>query len=465
MNEQERKLRALLDLGQIIGLDLKLEEMLLKIAQKAAEVMGADRCSLFLHDSKTDELWSMVALGMEGQVIRMPSSTGLTGACFRGGEKINLEDAYRDPRFNREMDARTGYRTRSILCVPIHTRSGGILGVILLLNKKDGVFNKDDETFLETLGNHASVFLEIAQLQRARIEALEISKEELRRLNRAKDKALHHLSHELKTPLAVIQGTLRLLKRKLRGASTPFDESFETLEKHMNRLFDIENETDAIIRSYQKLDEAHREVELNRIDASTPSLPLQPIVLYPIVQKTLGRVKERAHHREVLCFFEGRKDISVLSDSEILMEVLEGLLKNAVENTPDDGMIRILLEQAGKRALLKVQDFGTGITDANQRYIFDGLFTAQETELYSSKRPYDFNAGGKGLELLRMKVYGQRFGFDVWMESRRCLYLPTDQDLCPGKISLCRHCREVQDCLSSGGSTFFVSLPIEGSEH
>jgi len=318
---------------------------------------------------------------------------------------------------------------------------------------------------LETLGNHASVFLEIAQLQRARIEALEISKEELRRLNRAKDKALHHLSHELKTPLAVIQGTLRLLKRKLRGASTPFDESFETLEKHMNRLFDIENETDAIIRSYQKLGEAHQEVEFNRIDASTPSLPLQPIVLYPIVQKTLGRVKERAHHREVLCFFEGRKDISVLSDSEILMEVLEGLLKNAVENTPDDGMIRILLEQAGKRALLKVQDFGTGITDANQRYIFDGLFTAQETELYSSKRPYNFNAGGKGLELLRMKVYGQRFGFDVWMESRRCLYLPTDQDLCPGKISLCRHCREVQDCLSSGGSTFFVSLPIEGSEH
>ena len=466
MNEHERKLQALLDLGQIIGLDLKIEEMLLKIAHKAAEVMGADRCSLFLHDSKTDELWSTVALGMEGQVIRMPSSMGLAGACFQTGETVNLEDVYQDPRFNREIDAHTGYRTRSVLCVPIHTREGGISGVIQLLNKKKGVFKKDDETFLKTFGNHAAVFLEITQLQRARIEALETSKEELKCLNRAKDKVLHHLSHELRTPLAIVQGKLRLMKRKLKDSSiTHFDRSFETLEKHMNRLYNIQNETEAIIHSYQKLDEVHGRKELNQTDASTPSFSLQPILLYPFVQKTLRMVKQRANHREILYLLEGRKDIPVLSDSGILREVLDGLLKNAIENTPDGGMIRIMLEQTGKRVLLRVQDFGTGITEVNQRYIFDGLFTTQETELYCSKNPYDFNAGGKGLELLRMKVYGQRFGFDLWMESRRCLHLPTDQDLCPGKISLCRQCREVQDCLSSGGSTFFVSLPIGEREH
>jgi signal transduction histidine kinase len=461
VKDRDRQLRVLLDLGQIMGLDLKIEEMLLKIAQKAVEVMGADRCTLFLHDAKTDELWSTVALGIEGQTIRMPSNMGLAGVCFQSGKTIILEDAYKDPRFNREIDAHTGYLTQSILCVPIHTRSGGVLGVIQLLNKKDGVFDIDDETFLKTFGNHASIFLEIAQLQRARIEALEKSKKDLRRLNRAKDKALNHLSHELNTPLSIVRGTLRLLKRKLQGSSiTQFDGSFDTLERHMNRLFDIQIETNSIIRSYEKLDEPHRKEEFNRPDALPPSSSLQSILLFPYVQKTLEMVKQKSHYRQILYMVEGRKDINVLSDSGVLREVLEGLLKNAIENTPDEGMICIMLEQTGKRALVRVQDFGIGITEANQTYIFDGFFTTQETDLYSSRKPYDFSAGGKGLELLRMKVYGERFGFEMWMESRRCLHLPTDQDLCPGKISLCRYCREVQDCLSSGGSTFFVSLPI-----
>ncbi|MDI7261898.1 MAG: histidine kinase, partial [Thermodesulfobacteriota bacterium] len=102
------------------------------------------------------------------------------------------------------------------------------------------------------------------------------------------------------------------------------------------------------------------------------------------------------------------------------------------------------------------------ITEENQKFIFDGLFHTQETDLYSSKRPYDFNAGGKGLDLLRIKVYGKRFGFDLSVGSRRCLYLPTDRDLCPGTISACPHCRGVEDCSASGGSTFCVSFPLSG---
>src|SRR4030042_4602021 len=85
------KLHSLLELGQIIGLDLQLNEMLLQIAQKACEVMEADRCSLFLHDSATDELWSTVAMGMGGEAIRMSSQAGIGGHSFETGEVINLE--------------------------------------------------------------------------------------------------------------------------------------------------------------------------------------------------------------------------------------------------------------------------------------------------------------------------------------------------------------------------------------
>ena len=75
---------------------------------------------------------------------------------------------------------------------------------------------------------------------------------------------------------------------------------------------------------------------------------------------------------------------------------------------------------------------------------------------YSSKRPFDFNAGGKGADLLRMKIFSERYGFKIEMTSSRCLYIPLDKDICPGKISACDHCREREDCLESGGTTFRV---------
>ena len=100
------------------------------------------------------------------------------------------------------------------------------------------------------------------------------------------------------------------------------------------------------------------------------------------------------------------------------------------------------------------------ITPENQAFIFDGFFHTQETDLYTSKKPYDFYAGGKGLDLRRMKLYGQRFGFDLSVESRRCNYIPTDRDLCPGKISACPHCQGPEDCLVSGGSAFTLSFPL-----
>jgi signal transduction histidine kinase len=125
-------------------------------------------------------------------------------------------------------------------------------------------------------------------------------------------------------------------------------------------------------------------------------------------------------------------------------------------------MIRVVLEQKGEWIQLKVQDFGIGITKENQRRLFDGLFHTLDTDLYTSKKPYDFGAGGKGLDLLRMKVYGQRFGFDISVASQRCTCLPTERDLCPGKISECTHCGVREDCLNSSGSTFCLTFTVAG---
>lgn len=451
-----RKLHSLLELGHLIGLDLKLDDMLVQIARKACDVMDSDRCSVFLHDPTTGDLWSTVALGMEGRVIRVPSGTGVAGHCFQTGDTINLADAYADSRFNKDVDRTTGYRTRSLLCAPIHRRDGTRLGVIQILNKAEGVFTADDESFLDIFANHASMFIEIAQLQQARVDALEHTGKELQRLNRVKNKALDHLSHELKTPLAVIKGNINLLRKRAPAdpSSARTAPLFEALERNLDRILAIHEETDSIVRAYQELDRSVASDEGPREPAHAES-----ISLLPFARRILEQVKERASHRVIHFELEVAGDHQVSMDPRILDSVLIGLLKNAVENTPDEGTIRIRSEVRGGRIVLEVRDFGIGITEENQKSIFEGLFHTQETDLYSSRRPYDFGAGGKGLDLLKMKVHGRRLGFELAMESRRCVHLPADSDVCPGRISACPHCRKREDCLASGESTFSVSLP------
>jgi CheY-like chemotaxis protein len=288
--------------------------------------------------------------------------------------------------------------------------------------------------------NELNKALEV-QVHRARIEALEQSQKELELLNRAKSKALDHLAHELKTPLSVIQGRLRVFKRQLQTEASPADgeKFFKTVEKNLDRLIEIQGETDKIIKSYQNLERKH-------------------IPLLSFTERVLEKAKESTAHRQLNFYLEGDRDLSLSMAPEILEDILRGLIKNAIESTPNEGSIRIILVQKDERLLLKVQDSGIGITEDNQKRIFDGLFHTLDTELYLSKKPYDFGAGGKGLDLFLMKVYGQRFGFGLSVESQRCIYMPKDQDICPGKISACSHCRGPRDCEASGGTTFSLSF-------
>jgi signal transduction histidine kinase len=190
----------------------------------------------------------------------------------------------------------------------------------------------------------------------------------------------------------------------------------------------------------------------------------QSIDLLSFIRSALEKVKQAASHRNIQFRVEGTNFLYISMDPTVLKEILEGLVKNAIENSPDGGKILISIEQKDDRVWLHVADFGIGITDENKKYILDGLFHTKETEMYASKKPYDFGAGGKGFELLRMKTYGRRFGFDVSFRSSRCIYIPSDQDLCPGNISLCSHCSTPEDCIKSGGTTFSVSFPIRPKE-
>ena len=121
----------------------------------------------------------------------------------------------------------------------------------------------------------------------------------------------------------------------------------------------------------------------------------------PFLERAVKNAEACAPDRNIDLAIKGDQRIETFDELAVLREVLDGLIKNAVENTPDGGKIEIVLEEKDRKIYIRVKDYGIGITDENRLSLFDGLFPARETELYASKRPYEFGAGGKGLDLLR----------------------------------------------------------------
>jgi len=160
---RERELKFL-DLVSDVTSDLDLGTMLTKVVSECARMLQADRATLYLNDEKTNELFSRVALGSSIGEIRMPNYAGISGAVFTSGHSINIPYAYADLRFNPAFDQRTGYFTRSILCVPILNKAGKTIGVTQVLNRRGGPFNSEDEARLRAFTAQVAMSLESAKL-------------------------------------------------------------------------------------------------------------------------------------------------------------------------------------------------------------------------------------------------------------------------------------------------------------
>ena len=155
---------SLVKIGRSISAVTDIDVLLRVIAEETRIAIQADRCTVFLLDKEKDELWSKVALGMDSQEIRFPADKGLAGYVVKTGEPLNIPDAYNDPRFNPDVDKETGYKTKTILCLPIKNNNKEIIGAFQDIKKKGGVFTKVDEDLLVAIGGSASIALENAQL-------------------------------------------------------------------------------------------------------------------------------------------------------------------------------------------------------------------------------------------------------------------------------------------------------------
>ncbi len=145
----------------------------------------------------------------------------------------------------------------------------------------------------------------------------------------------------------------------------------------------------------------------------------------------------------------------------IMMSVIGGLVRNAVENTPDHGKIVIKGYKAPDGYAISIRDYGVGIPESEQRNIFEGFYPIREIELYTSSSRYAFNAGGTGTDLLKLKIFSERFGFRIRFWSQRCSCIPTTRDICPGDITKCDCVVSAEDCFQHGGTEFIITIPAD----
>jgi HD-GYP domain-containing protein (c-di-GMP phosphodiesterase class II) len=156
------KLQSILEVAKALTAERHLDRLLALMVDAAATVAEADRCTLFIADRDRGELWSKVAHGT--REIRVPLGAGIAGAVAATGAPIRIDDAYADPRFNQSVDHETGYRTRSVVAVPMRNTKGEVVGVLQALNRRDGPFTAEDEELLGALAGPAASAIENAVL-------------------------------------------------------------------------------------------------------------------------------------------------------------------------------------------------------------------------------------------------------------------------------------------------------------
>jgi len=466
----------------------ELFELLDFVCEVIKELMETAGGLVILLDEQRQELilrgaaYDDTATQQRAKETRFQVDELVAGKVIKSGKPIIMNDISGDSEIHLERDRKLGYQTRNLLLVPLKSQERTI-GTLCAVNKKKGGFDQADVDLLSMLAGTVALSIENARF------AADIKKAymEVSSLNRAKDKVINHLSHELKTPIAVLRTSLVTLEKRLQALPEErWQPTIDRARRNLDRLLEMQYQIYDIVqhKTYKTrtmlshlLDQCSDELEALLADQvgegevvkrirkyiddtyGVRELIAETIHLDDFIAHRLRYLKPAFAHREIEVITKLNHAPPVQIPREVLQKCFDGLLKNAVENTPDEGRIEIIVKKKGRGTRLEVRDFGVGITPENQVRIFEGFFTTRETLDYSSKKPFDFNAGGKGADLLRMKIFAERYGFKIGLKSSRCPALSRDGAVCPGRISACSACENGGGCHLSAATRLKLYFP------
>ena len=277
--------------------------------------------------------------------IRLPVGKGLAGYVAKTGEVVNIPDAYSDPRFNPEIDKRSGYHTQNVLCMPMKNKEGEIVGVFKFLNKMKGTFTGDDASFIEALSVHAAIALENARL------AQEMMKSE--RLSTV-GRMANTIIHDIKNPMSVLRMYAQLIKKRVPDSE----------ESHFadEMIFQV----DRFVKMTQEILDYSRGVS---------ELSVESLQLIDVVEASLKFIENEFRERNITIARDFQYTGTSKIDPEKIARVFYNLASNAADAMPNGGTLTIRTEKSNEHIAVVFSDTGTGIPEHIKAKVLEPFFT------------------------------------------------------------------------------------------
>ncbi len=344
---QERidRMALLIEAAKNVNSSLNLEELLKIILDTATQSTNADRGTLYLLDYSKSEIWSKVLQGDYISEIRLPLGKGIAGYVAQTGDVIYTEDAYKDPRFNPDIDRVSGYRTRSMLCMPMRNRYGKIIGVFQLLNKETEPFRKEDEEFIDALSAHASIAIENARLAQEMILNERLS---------TVGSMASSILHDIKNPM----NTIKIYTQALRNISGT-EEAVELADEVINQI-------DRLVNMVREILDFSRGVS---------STNMREVKIGDFMDTLTGFIEKEFDKRGMKLSTDLRYTGACICDPEKIERVFLNITRNAIDAMEEGGVLTIRTDRIGDRLQITFRDTGKGIPAEIRQKIFDPFFT------------------------------------------------------------------------------------------
>ena len=354
-------------MSTMVNSTLDLMEVLDNAMKYVEELMDAEASSIFEVDHERDELFFRLARGKGGSMareIRLSMGEGITGWVAREGKPLLVADVYQDKRFSPRMDKYTGFKTRSIIGVPMKHK-GRLIGVLEVLNKRGGPFEEEDLELLTVVGNQIGIAMENARLYQRLQEKFTLTAEELKKtqqklIQNERLGALARLSqgvaHEVRNPVMSIGGFARRLKRKL----SPGDSAYKYVEIILKELARLEKMVQDVENYANMREPEFREVNLKKL-----------------IEHALEEWRQNWARPNIQVHLDlPGEEITFPGDEWLLSLVLKNLFRNAREAMTSGGKLSIAAYPQGRQIIIEVADTGSGIPPEDLPQVFDPFFTS-----------------------------------------------------------------------------------------
>jgi CRP-like cAMP-binding protein len=339
------KLSQLIDAAKTVNSTLDLDKLLTVILETALAGVSADRGTVYLIDEFKGELWSKVLKGENVVEIRLPIGKGIAGHVAAIGEVVNIPDAYLDPRFNPDFDKKTGYHTKTILCMPLKNKDGKIIGVFQLINKFRGTFTYDDESFIDALSIHAAIAIENARLAQEMVKAERLS---------TIGQMASAIIHDIKNPMGTIRLYAQVMKKKAGNEET------------VKMADEMIRQVDRLVGMLQEILDFSRGISATNFEEIPLGDTMEAILTF--IEKDLVK-----HNIQLI------RDLKytgpIVMDSDKMTRVFYNIASNARDAMPNGGSLTVLTELTDGHVLFSFTDTGTGIPPEVKARIFEPFVT------------------------------------------------------------------------------------------